>query len=453
MKILKPSDGISYLFHRRSPEASRRRAIGAGAPVRKGTGSTRTEGRSQSDDLFLKAVALAIAVLCHRTAYVNFVNLFPSLGLPDEWFVEFRILLAISLATGIAIFFVKGQRSLFWLLILQNTLCFIIGLPEGAALSLKFSLVIVVLIETTLVLRFPRGPALSAVSIIAWLLVQRRYNAWFQEIPAPPLVRQIAFGSFALVIAATGSLVRLYFERYRGELAANQKLEKAILQLTSANMGFQEFATDVEERSTEEERRRVTRDIHDTVGYSLTNLNMMMEAAIVLAPGDNSRLRRLLEEAKAQALETLNATRFSLRSLRSIEPVQPRGLHRIQRLVKAFGEATRIAVSVEYGNLPWSFGSDLDDIVFRIIQEGMTNAFRHGHATKILIKMWLLDGDILQLVLRDNGRGADVIVEGIGITGMRERIAPMNGVLYQGNVVDGFEIVARIPLRGEACHG
>jgi signal transduction histidine kinase len=99
------------------------------------------------------------------------------------------------------------------------------------------------------------------------------------------------------------------------------------------------------------------------------------------------------------------------------------------------------------GNLPWSYGRKLDGVLFRIVQEGLTNAFRHGKATRVRINLWQTEGEILLSIL-DNGRGivpGTDVTDGIGLAGMRERLSEYGGEIRLGPVEDGFELAATIP--------
>lgn len=397
------------------------------------------------DTLPLRATPLAVALVCHVLAFLHFRVIFPLLRVPGHWFTEFEILLGISLGISVGLFFIRREHLLIWVLLLQNLICFLMGVPEVNILQFKFTLLALLIVESTIYLPFPKGFFPVGVSLAFWLLGLRETTAWFQTIPAARFIDRVVFTVFAVGLVAMGSLARVYFEKFRRESAIRGMLDQSILTLTGANIGFQRYATNVEERSSTEERRRVTREIHDSVGYAMTNLNMMLEEALDLAPASNTKLTTLLERAGDQARTALNVTRYSLQSLRSIEMAEVEGLRRIQRLAKAFEEATRVSVSVEYGNVPWSFGEEHDSVVFGIIQEGVTNAFRHGKATRISIKLWLIEDETIQVVVHDNGKGVENIVEGIGFSGMRERLAKFNGRLEAKNAVDGFEVIAWIP--------
>ncbi|MDY7027225.1 MAG: sensor histidine kinase, partial [Spirochaetota bacterium] len=89
--------------------------------------------------------------------------------------------------------------------------------------------------------------------------------------------------------------------------------------------------------------------------------------------------------------------------------------------------------------------SGLDLILFRIIQEGLTNSFRHGQADMVRITLWI-ENRCLFLTILDNGRSTFKIVEGIGISGMRERVEQIGGTISFHNYPDGFKVRTVLPL-------
>ena len=160
------------------------------------------------------------------------------------------------------------------------------------------------------------------------------------------------------------------------------------------------------------------------------------------------KTRELLEKSMAEASTCLDETRTAMRELRKKKMSQARGIRAFFDLVSAFGEATGITVKVEFGNSPDSFGERIDKTIFRFIQEGLTNSFRHGRATEIRIYFWIVRG-VLEIRLQDNGSGSGELSAGIGLAGMRERLGELGGSLTYRNIVDGFEVAIRIPLEGK----
>lgn len=194
------------------------------------------------------------------------------------------------------------------------------------------------------------------------------------------------------------------------------------------------------------ERERITREIHDIIGYTLTNLKMMMEAAIDLSKEYSPRLTELVKQARDQAQEGLNETRLALHVLRVVDTDKIRGADAVQKLARVFEKATGVVVNADLGSITWNFDESVELILYRLVQEGMTNAFRHGKATRIEISF---EQDISAITLRicDNGSGCTEIKDGIGFSGIRERIGKLGGCFTAGNNSEGFELSAWIPCK------
>ena len=116
----------------------------------------------------------------------------------------------------------------------------------------------------------------------------------------------------------------------------------------------------------------------------------------------------------------------------------------VDRLAGAFKD-THIAVAAHYSNMPWSFTEEIDATIYRIVQEGITNAIRHGNATRIDINL-SLDGSRIGVAVLDNGVGTAEITEGIGMAGIRERVSQLGGGLSAGNSAGGFLLSAWLPF-------
>ena len=227
------------------------------------------------------------------------------------------------------------------------------------------------------------------------------------------------------------------------------RLDSAVTELSHAQDGLMDDATSTRMLSTVEERNRITREIHDTIGYTLTNVSMMLEAAQDLAREEPPKLIETLRSAREQSRQGLDDIRQALHLLRDKEERRPVGLVAVQRMTQTFARATGIRVEVEYGNMPMSCGEECDGVIYHFIQEGLTNAFRHGQATAIRVALWI-EKRHYRISVRDNGTGAENLSEGIGLLGMRERLGKLGGTLMVRNVIDGFEIIASVPRLEES---
>ncbi len=389
---------------------------------------------------------LGLSLLGQAATAVEFALQFPSLPVPAHWLAEFAVLLGISLTLSIALFFTARDYLRIILLYGRLLVILVASIPEGKLVGIEMTLIAGLILEATTYLA-PRRSLWVVASITALAAVsQVSLPVWNTVTEAPTPTQALAYCTYLATLSIVGLCLRRLSDALLSERRRSDALNESILRLTNANVGFQQYATTVSERSTEDERRRISREIHDTVGYTLTNIKMTIEASLdALSQKRLEHLLQLLETMKVQALSGLSEARRSLRSLRSVEVSREGGIRLLHRLIEAFMNATGVAVEASFGNIPYSYGEVIDLVLYRMVQEGMTNAFRHGKATLITINFWQND-DTLNVVIRDNGIGAADYSEGIGLAGMSERIATLSGTLRAQSVADGFQLLATIPV-------
>ncbi len=224
--------------------------------------------------------------------------------------------------------------------------------------------------------------------------------------------------------------------------------EESIERLTEANKGFQEYARLLEERSIHNERKRITREVHDTTGYALTNLSMLLSAAKLKVADDPVTSIGMIEQARELCQSCLRETRIVLRKLRTLSTVPEPGVPTFLRLVRTFESSTGMAVHVEWGNTPRSLGEAANETVYRVLQEGLTNAFRHSRARGVEVH-FRVESSTLNLDIMDDGNASEGFEEGLGLRGMRERIEAVEGRVAFIASSEGFRINVTIPLAGQ----
>ncbi len=247
-----------------------------------------------------------------------------------------------------------------------------------------------------------------------------------------------------LFVTLCAGLLINYRERLVWSQRERDRLDESLARLAAANMSYQAYAIDLEERSVEKERQRITRDIHDIVGYTLTNNIIMMEAAVDMIRKDPLGVPRLLHSARQNSEQGLEQIRTALYQLRAQSERAPEGVGAITRMVRVFQRATGVEVRLELGGQRFHLSGEANAAVLHFVQEGLINSFRHGRATQILVMFYLGPSD-LSVNVWDNGTGSEAPAEGIGIAGMRERAEQIGGSLTYENAVDGFSITLRIP--------
>jgi PAS domain S-box-containing protein len=205
----------------------------------------------------------------------------------------------------------------------------------------------------------------------------------------------------------------------------------------------------------ETERRRVSRDLHDQAGQSLTALKIGLELMQADLRADSEKSHQSLQEAVTLANETLEQIRLLAQDLRPPE-LDVVGLNpTLEDYCHDFAEHARLSIDYAGTELP-----ELPDAVsicfYRVLQEALTNVAKHAHASHVWVAL-RCDADTLSLSVEDDGQGFDVPSEvsvarqprGIGLVGMRERLELLGGRLeIKSRPGQGTRLVAYAPLGG-----
>jgi signal transduction histidine kinase len=202
-----------------------------------------------------------------------------------------------------------------------------------------------------------------------------------------------------------------------------------------------------------EERTRIARDLHDSAGHAINVILVQAGAARLLQRRDPAAALVALETVEEVARETLGEIDRLVRVLRedgrervdgAVEP--PPGLAALPALAdrhRAAGLEVRITELGERRALP----PGVDQAAYRILQESLTNAARHGGGSAAVRLSFGVDA--LEIDVENPIReGADVGDGGLGIVGMRERAALLGGELDARRTADTFRVIARLPYAG-----
>lgn len=252
--------------------------------------------------------------------------------------------------------------------------------------------------------------------------------------------------------SALSTSVLILFLVYILFLIQDQMLESAQMrrindELRTLNHQLEEMADVREKMGETRERNRLAREIHDTLGHTLTGLSTGIDAAKTLLQRDPDMAIKQLDILSATAREGLKDVRRSVRKLRpdALENHTLKGA--LETMIEEFMRSSGVKVSYVCHLDSLDFQPDEEDTIYRIVQECMTNSVRHGHASRIYISFGK-DQDSLILIIEDDGKGCVDIQEGFGLHHMKERIALLNGnVRFYGR--DGFEVLIELPLRKE----
>lgn len=229
---------------------------------------------------------------------------------------------------------------------------------------------------------------------------------------------------------------------YKGIVNEKDCLEAQKDELLSEYRQLKRYRAAGEEMIRQQERTKIARDMHDSVGHKLTALLMQLEVFRLQAAGEASlqaeRLKRL-------AKESLEETRQAVKALNQQET---EGFQAILHLIRQWEAESfvRVQFSVGQGVLSVSFTNEQSVTIYRTVQEALTNAMRHGSSKEVHIAFEAPAGRVFRFEIANAHAGKRSFQEGFGLSSMRERIEQLDGELDFVFDTHQFVIKGAFPL-------
>lgn len=207
------------------------------------------------------------------------------------------------------------------------------------------------------------------------------------------------------------------------------------------------------------ERTRIAREMHDIVAHNLSVMIALTDGAALTLDRDPARAREAIDQAAATGRAALAEMRNTFSLLRSgAEDAEPAlspepNLADLDGLLET-ARSTGLLVTYRTSGPTEGLSSGLQLAVFRLVQEGITNALKHApRATRLQISIRRGQAD-LRVVVDDNGGVGSLGAEiGNGLIGMRERMALHGGRLFAGPTSTGWRISAWLPMQEQHQNG
>ena len=215
--------------------------------------------------------------------------------------------------------------------------------------------------------------------------------------------------------------------------------------LRKANLELEAYYATLEEVTVLRERTRISRDIHDNVGHALSTTLIQLQAIELRlekeAPSQTVYVQKLIAfisgalENTREIVHKMGADAQSKRHLK----------HELAELCQTFSDLTQVLVTLTYPEHDNDISYAHKEVLFRTVQESLTNAVKHGSATRIKVVL-TRSGDRLLLTIQDNGIGAQGDFKGFGLSAMRERVEKIGGELHLSSEQNnGFTVKASLP--------
>ena len=331
-----------------------------------------------------------------------------------------------------------------------------IALGICALTGFGYTGIVMLLLADTMRYRIDWKKRIVYVTAICIAFLAMSSNKMFNLLHVIPLSQMWAYfrqdvrSSLLSVLDMLSLLNTLVFILYMVVLTLSQTSEKERIlrlnsQLQTANQKLEEYAQEQVRMTETRERNRLAREIHDTLGHSLTGIITGIEACIMLMDIAPEATKEQLRAIAQVARNGITDVRHSVNALRpdALETLDLEAA--IRKLVEESESSTGVKIDLVFPVGLQDLDQDEEDVLYRIVQESITNAIRHGNATHIDVRIEREDND-LRIRIADNGKGCDDLQSGFGLHHMQERIDMLKGTLsYSGK--DGFVIEAVVPVR------
>jgi len=226
----------------------------------------------------------------------------------------------------------------------------------------------------------------------------------------------------AVVLLAVGFSISFLMNRLRNQ---QQTLEAANIRLTH-------YASTLEQLATSQERNRLARELHDTLAHTLSGLSVQLETVKAYWDVDQPTARAMLEKSLAAARLGLEETRRALKALRA-SLLDDLGLAvAISTMAEEAAAEANLALDLSITDKMPVLSPDVEQCVYRVAQEAITNVANHAHAKNLTVKLEFIKKKAT-LVVYDDGMGFDIEKSNetshFGLVGMRERAQLVGGEL------------------------
>ncbi|NJR38349.1 MAG: sensor histidine kinase [Leptolyngbyaceae cyanobacterium CSU_1_4] len=311
------------------------------------------------------------------------------------------------------------------------------------------TLYLIVLIRSCFLFEPPGRWVVAGLSLLLFLVHQAQYlqmitpltvlNAQQQQIWMHQVAEVLMFG-----------LGLFFVSQLVSTLLAERKAQE---QLSLAHEQLREYALQIEDLAAVQERNRIAREIHDSLGHALTTLNVQVQTALKLWQHDPIAAKPFLEQAQRLGKVAMQEVRQSVNTLRADAVAEEPLEQAIAALVKEFGQSTGMQVSTQI-NLQTVLSAPMAKTIYRVVQEALTNICKHAEATSVQLNLQQV-GDRIYLNIRDNGRGFQLQAKpdgfglpGFGLHSMQERITALQGSFrVETKPGTGCCIVVELPLQ------
>lgn len=283
-------------------------------------------------------------------------------------------------------------------------------------------------------------------SILRYLSVICGLGIFFYLGRGLPLIEFSSYGISIISIVFISSIIQLQYEEKEKIEELYNKLKLSKYQLIGKNSELKEYSKSLKDLTLLKERNRISREIHDSVGHSLSTIIIQLGAIEKVAHIDGEKASMMTSNLRDFSKTGLEEVRNVLKELKPKDYSEYEVVLRIEELVSNFMDLTDVDVNITYSRDKYLVKEDISFVLYRAVQEFLSNSIKHGEAEKINIFL-NFEEDELIVSMKDNGIGTDKIKIGMGLMSLKERVGEVKGtVSFESQAGKGFFI--RISFKG-----
>ncbi|SEM50462.1 Signal transduction histidine kinase [Ligilactobacillus sp. WC1T17] len=215
-----------------------------------------------------------------------------------------------------------------------------------------------------------------------------------------------------------------------------RNIEEELRMAAKTNDNLNSYIEIAQANAEKKERIRISREIHDTLGHALTGISAGLDAVNVLIDIDKDSAKKQLQNLSVVVREGIVDVRNSLNKMRPGTLDHNSLKDSLKQMLERYTSVSHLQVNFTYNWQDADLEKTTENVIFRLVEESVTNSVRHGHANQIDI-IFNQDDNFYYIDIQDDGQGCNSIKAGYGLTQMQERLAIIGGcVTYEGQ--DGF---------------
>ena len=214
--------------------------------------------------------------------------------------------------------------------------------------------------------------------------------------------------------------------------------------IQTQNQTLELNAKQIQKLTLVEERNRLSRELHDTVGHTFTSTIMGMDAVYYLIDVSPEEAKKNLLELRQMTHKGLDEVRNHIHHIAPDQDERPL-YHNIEQISQDFAQHTGTRIQVHTNEDKLVVAETIQLTFMRCLQEALTNSVRHGMASNIDVHL-IADDQLLTLKIIDDGQGTDALEAGFGLNGMLQRLKNLNGTLdVKSTKGTGTAVVCCVP--------